>query len=68
MKELLVQNFLKKYMNRIEPSAAAGNNGLIARIVANEVDLFMEKERGQSMNQKALKVLEKDIEIMIRSD
>jgi hypothetical protein len=60
MKELLIQNFLKKYMNRVEQTA--GNNGLVARIIANEVELFMDRERGQQMNQKALRQLEKDIE------
>lgn len=46
MKELLVQNYLKKYMNRMEPSATAANNVLIARVISNEVELFMERERG----------------------
>lgn len=64
MKELLVQNYLKKYMNRIEPSTA--NNVLIARVISTEVENFMERERGQAMNQKALRELEKDIEGMLR--
>jgi len=66
MKELLVQNYLKRYMNRIEPGTA--NNVLIARVISIEVENFMERERGQGMNQKALKELEKEIESKLKQD
>lgn len=67
MKELLVQNYLKKYMNRVEPSTA--NNVLIARVISSEVDAFIEREKGgQGMNQKALRELEKDIEARLKQD
>jgi hypothetical protein len=68
MKELLIQNFLKKYMNRMDPLATAGNNGLIARVVANEVEIFMDREKGQGLNQKSLRALEKSIETILKQD
>lgn len=55
MKDLLVQNFLKKYMQRMDQAATANNSALVARIISNEVDLFMDRERGNGMNQKALR-------------
>ena len=55
MKELLVQNFLKKYTQRLDPSSStAVNSALIARIIANEVDMFMDREKS-AMSQKSLK-------------
>lgn len=43
MKDLLVQNFLKKYMQKLDHNqTTATNSALIARIIASEVDQFME--------------------------
>ena len=55
-------------MQRVEiPSAT--NSALIARIIANEVDLFMDREKGGSaMDQKALRQLERDIEQILLED
>jgi hypothetical protein len=44
MKELLVQNLVKRYMQRFEAPSAA-NSALMARIIANEIDLFLDGER-----------------------
>ena len=68
MKELLVQNFLKRYMQRFEAPSAA-NSALMARIIANEIDLFLDGERStQGLDQKALRKLEKDIEVILQED
>lgn len=43
-------------MARLDASiATAANSALIARIISNEVDLFMDKEKGSALNQKALR-------------
>ena len=70
MRDLFVQNFLKKYMQRMDQQAAtaASNSALVARIISNEVELFMDREKGNGMNQKALRQLEKDIEQILYDD
>ena len=46
MKDLLVQNFLKRYTSRLDPGqSTAANSIIIAKIIANEVEGFMERER-----------------------
>lgn len=68
MKELLVQNFLRRYMQKVD-TASAANSALMSRIIANEVDLFMERERtGSALDQRALRQLEKDIERILNED
>jgi len=52
-------------MLRFEAPSAA-NSALVARIIANEIDLFMDGERStQALDQKALRKLEKDIEVIL---
>jgi hypothetical protein len=46
MKDLLVQNFLKRYTSRLDPGqSTAANSIIIAKIIANEVEGFMGRER-----------------------
>ena len=54
MKDLLVQNFLKRYTQRLDSNSNAANSVLIARIIANEVDLFMDREKS-ALNHKSLR-------------
>ena len=65
MRELLVQNFMKKYNQWLDPSHSTANVQVqISKIISSEVESFMERERN-AMNQKTLRALEKDIETMV---
>ena len=68
MRELLVQNFMKKYNQRLDPSqSTAGVQVQISKIISNQVENFMEREKN-AMNQKTLRKLEKDIEAIVLAD
>ena len=42
LKELLVQNFLKKYSRKLQPGANTTQNSiLISKIVQNEIEIFL---------------------------
>lgn len=68
MRELLVQNFMKKYNQWLDPSHSTANVQVqISKIISYEVESFMEREKN-AMNQKTLRKLEKDIETIVLSD
>lgn len=48
-------------------NATAANSSMIARIITNEVEEFMDRER-TTTSQKDLKELERDIERILTSD
>jgi hypothetical protein len=58
MKDLLVQNFLRRYLSRVD-NASAANSALMSRLISNEVDLFMERDKvsgsAAALDQKALR-------------
>ena len=66
LKELLVQNFLKKYSQRLEASAnTAAMQMLISQITAQEIEKFLER---QQLSQKNLAQFEKDLQKIMESD
>lgn len=61
-----MQNFMKKYTAKLDMQATTTSqvSVVIAKIISQEVELFMEREK-HAMNQKSLKKLEKDIDVML---
>jgi predicted DNA-binding protein (UPF0278 family) len=55
MRELLVQNFMKKFNQRLDPGQTTANVQVyISKIISQEVESFMEREKN-AMNQKTLR-------------
>ncbi len=56
MKDLLIQNFVKKYTQKLDMQATVTSqvSVLIAKVISQEVETFMEKEK-DAMNQKSLR-------------
>jgi hypothetical protein len=69
MKDLLIQNFVKKYTQKLDMQATVTSSVsvLIAKVISQEVETFMEREK-DAMNQKSLRQLEKDIENILAMD
>ena len=66
MRDLLCQNFLKRFNRKLKPSAQTTQSSLlIAKIVGNEIDIFLSNS---TLNQKNLKEFEKHLDTILEND
>eukprot|EP00347_Sterkiella_histriomuscorum_P005983 403354521 len=67
LKDLLVQNFMKKYSQKLTSNnkSAAQTSIIITNIIGNQIENFLDKEQ---LTQKNLKQFEKDLEGILERD
>ena len=66
LKELLIQNFLKRYSLRLQPEAnTPANSVMIARLVSAEIEQLMAKEQ---LTQKGLRGVDREVERILQGD